>query len=57
NTMSRPPISISDLKLENNVRKLVVRVADLWFIKERSGQQHLEAIIQNANADQIHIVT
>ncbi|KAL5102134.1 hypothetical protein RYX36_006461 [Vicia faba] len=47
--MSRPPIAISYLKSENNVWKLSICVVDLWIVKELNGQQHLEAIIQDAN--------
>ncbi|KAL5075183.1 hypothetical protein RYX36_014167, partial [Vicia faba] len=46
--MSRPSIMICNLKPEQNVWKIAIRVVDVWNIKERNGQQHLEAIIQDA---------
>ncbi|KAL5073337.1 hypothetical protein RYX36_012321 [Vicia faba] len=32
-------------------------VVDVWNVKDRNGQQHLEAIIQDEKAEQIHVVT
>ncbi|KAL5066318.1 hypothetical protein RYX36_028055 [Vicia faba] len=55
--MSRPPIMICDLNPEQNIWKIAIRVVDVWNVKERNGQQHLEAIIQDAKAEQIHVVT
>ncbi|KAL5059418.1 hypothetical protein RYX36_031022 [Vicia faba] len=55
--MSRPLIAICDLKPEHNIWKLDIHVVNLLIIKEHSGQQHLEVIIQDAKADQIQIVT
>ncbi|XP_058745885.1 uncharacterized protein LOC131618735 [Vicia villosa] len=55
--MSRAPIMISELKPEQNVWKIVVRVVGIWIVKERNGQQHLEAILQDVKAYQIHVVT
>ncbi|XP_058784009.1 ABC transporter G family member STR2-like [Vicia villosa] len=47
--MSRPSIMIGDLIPEQNLWKIVVRVVDVWTVKERNGQQHIEAVIQDAN--------
>ncbi|KAI5404743.1 hypothetical protein KIW84_051777 [Lathyrus oleraceus] len=55
--MSRPSILIADLKLEQNIWELAIRIVNLWIVKERNRQQHVEAIIQDAKGDQIHIVT
>ncbi|KAL5079461.1 hypothetical protein RYX36_007882 [Vicia faba] len=46
--MLRPPIMIYDLNPEQNVWKIAIRVVDVWNVKECNGQQHLEAIIQDA---------
>lgn len=46
--MSRPPIAIADLRPNNNVWKLAIRAVDLWIVKERNGQQHLEAVVQDS---------
>ncbi|KAL5100399.1 hypothetical protein RYX36_004726, partial [Vicia faba] len=35
----------------------LICVVNVWNVKERNAQQHLEAIIQDAKADQIHVVT
>ncbi|KAL5064249.1 hypothetical protein RYX36_025986 [Vicia faba] len=56
-TMSRPFIMIVDLKEGNNVWKIVIRVVDLWSVKERNGQQHFEGGIQDRKGDKIHVVT
>ncbi|KAL5099236.1 hypothetical protein RYX36_003563, partial [Vicia faba] len=55
--MSRPPIMICDLNPEQNVWKIAIRVVGIWNVKEHNGQQHLEVIIQDAKAEQIHVVT
>ncbi|KAL5065747.1 hypothetical protein RYX36_027484 [Vicia faba] len=55
--MSRPPIMICDLKPKQNVWKIAIRVVDVWNVKEHNGKQHLEAIIQDAKTEQIHVVT
>ncbi|CAK8538393.1 unnamed protein product [Lathyrus sativus] len=55
--MSRPPIFIKDLVKGNQVWKMHVRVVDLWVVKEKNGQQHLELVIQDGKGDQIHVVT
>ncbi|KAL5057906.1 hypothetical protein RYX36_029510, partial [Vicia faba] len=48
-----------DCRLETGTKhvEIVIRVVDVWNVKERKGQQHLEAIIQDAKAEQIHVVT
>ncbi|XP_058751152.1 uncharacterized protein LOC131624207 [Vicia villosa] len=40
--MSRAPILIKDLVKGNQVWKMHIRVVDLWVVKEKNGQQHLE---------------
>ncbi|KAL5096572.1 hypothetical protein RYX36_000899 [Vicia faba] len=55
--MSRPPIMICNLKPEQNVWKITICVVNVWNFKERNDQQRLEAIIQDAKAEQIHVVT
>lgn len=46
--MSRPPILIKDLPPDQKHWKIVIHVIDLWLVKERNGQQHVEVIIQDA---------
>lgn len=48
--MSRPFIFISDLKKGNQIWKIVIRVVDLWIVKELSGQ-HVELVIQDVKVD------
>ncbi|CAL5187020.1 unnamed protein product [Lathyrus oleraceus] len=55
--MSRPPIMICDLNLGDNVWKIVIRVVDLWIVKERNGQQHVECLIQDSKGNKIRVVT
>ncbi|KAI5415101.1 hypothetical protein KIW84_040526 [Lathyrus oleraceus] len=55
--MSRSLILISDLQKVNNVWKNVVRIVDLWTVKERNGQEHFETIIQDIKGNQIHVIT
>ncbi|KAL5101974.1 hypothetical protein RYX36_006301 [Vicia faba] len=54
--MSRPPIMIFDLKPEQNVWKITIRMVDVLNIMEHNGQQHLEAIIQDAKDNQTYMV-
>ncbi|XP_050919957.1 uncharacterized protein LOC127137541 [Lathyrus oleraceus] len=46
--MSRPLILISALTSNQKVWKIVIRVIDLWIVKEHNGLQHVEAIIHDA---------
>lgn len=46
--MSRAPIMIRDLTIGKNVWKIVVLFVEIWTVKERNGQHHVEAIIQDA---------
>ncbi|KAI5434657.1 hypothetical protein KIW84_021472 [Lathyrus oleraceus] len=55
--MSRPPIIIKGLVKGNHVRKMLIRVANLWVVKEKNGLHHLEMVIQDAKGDQIHVTT
>ncbi|XP_058732680.1 replication protein A 70 kDa DNA-binding subunit E-like [Vicia villosa] len=55
--MSRAAILIKDLVKGNQVWKMQIRVVDLWVIKEKTGQQHLECVIQDVKGDQIHVIT
>ncbi|KAL5073230.1 hypothetical protein RYX36_012214 [Vicia faba] len=34
-----------------------IRVVDLWVVKEKTCQQHLELVIQDGKGDQIHVTT
>ncbi|KAL5079511.1 hypothetical protein RYX36_007932 [Vicia faba] len=34
-----------------------IRVVDLWVVKEKTVQQHLELVIQDGKGDQIHVTT
>lgn len=45
--MSRPPLLITELRPDLNVWKIVVCVINIWIVKERNGNQHVEAILQN----------
>ncbi|XP_058751920.1 uncharacterized protein LOC131625020 [Vicia villosa] len=55
--MSRAPILIKDLAQGNQIWKMLIRVVDLWIVMEKTGQQHLELIIQDAKGDRIHVST
>ncbi|XP_058726332.1 replication protein A 70 kDa DNA-binding subunit E-like [Vicia villosa] len=55
--MSRAAILIKDLVKGNQVWKMQIRVVDLWVVKEKTGQQHLECVIQDVKGDQIHVIT
>ncbi|CAK8539990.1 unnamed protein product [Lathyrus sativus] len=55
--MSRPPILIKDLEKGKQVWKMLIRVVDLWIVKEKSGLQHFEMVIQDSQGDQIHGTT
>ncbi|KAI5397556.1 hypothetical protein KIW84_063393 [Lathyrus oleraceus] len=55
--MSRPPSMICDLNVSDNVWKISIHVVDLWIVKERNGQQHVECLIQDSKGDKIHVVT
>ncbi|XP_058723407.1 uncharacterized protein LOC131595139 [Vicia villosa] len=55
--MSRPAQLITDMTPSLNVWKIAVRVIDLWIVKERNGNQHLEAILQDIKGNQIHLIT
>ncbi|XP_058740628.1 uncharacterized protein LOC131612898 [Vicia villosa] len=55
--MSRAPIFIKDLLKGNQVWKMHIRVVDLWVVIEKNGAKHLEAVIQDAKGDRIHVVT
>lgn len=46
--MSRPLISIVDLRPDNNVWKLAIRVVDIWIVKEQNKQKHLDVIVRDA---------
>lgn len=46
--MSKPPILIKDLQKGNNIWKMADRIVDLWTVKERSGQLHLEIVIKDS---------
>lgn len=45
--MSRPHILIKDLVKGNQVWKMLIRFVDIWVVKEKSGLQHLELVIQD----------
>ncbi|KAI5429842.1 hypothetical protein KIW84_034432, partial [Lathyrus oleraceus] len=55
--MSRPPIFIKALVKGNQVWKMHIRVVGLWVIKEKSGLQHIEMVIQDGKGDQIQVTT
>ncbi|CAL5186562.1 unnamed protein product [Lathyrus oleraceus] len=55
--MSRPPILITELMPDQKVWKIAICVINLWIVKERNGQQHVEAIIHDVEGHQIHVVT
>ncbi|XP_058759289.1 uncharacterized protein LOC131632566 [Vicia villosa] len=55
--MSRAPIFIKDLVKGNQVWKMQIRVVDLWVVKEKTGQKHIELVIQDVKGDQIHVTT
>ncbi|CAK8574917.1 unnamed protein product [Lathyrus sativus] len=55
--MSRPPILIKDLEKGKQVLKMLIRIVDLWIVKEKSGLQHFELVIQDSQGDQIHVTT
>ncbi|XP_058729139.1 uncharacterized protein LOC131601362 [Vicia villosa] len=55
--MSRAPIFIKYLLKGNQVWKMHVGVVDMWVVIEKNGSQHLEAVIQDAKGDRIHVVT
>ncbi|XP_058734765.1 uncharacterized protein LOC131606586 [Vicia villosa] len=55
--MSRAPILIKDLVKGNQIWKMLIRVIDVWVVKEKTGQQHLEFIIQDGKGDRIHATT
>ncbi|XP_058747831.1 uncharacterized protein LOC131620672 [Vicia villosa] len=55
--MSRAPICIKDLVKGNQVWKMQIRVVDLWVVKEKTGQKHIELVIQDVKGDQIHVTT
>lgn len=46
--MSIPPILISALTSDQKVWKIVIRVINLWILKEHNGLQHVKAIIHDA---------
>ncbi|CAK8561673.1 unnamed protein product [Lathyrus sativus] len=46
--MSRPPILIKDLEKGKQVWKMFIRVVDLWIMKEKSGLQQFEMVIQDS---------
>ncbi|KAI5387018.1 hypothetical protein KIW84_073244 [Lathyrus oleraceus] len=52
--MSRPPLLITNLKPDLNVWKIVVCVIDVWIAKERNGNQHVEAILQDVKTNEDH---
>ncbi|XP_058767622.1 uncharacterized protein LOC131641334 [Vicia villosa] len=55
--MSRAPIFIKNLLKGNQVWKMHIRVVDMWIVIEKNGSQHLEAVIQDAKGDKIHVTT
>ncbi|CAK8543315.1 unnamed protein product [Lathyrus sativus] len=55
--MSRPPILIKDLVKGKQVWEMLIRVADLWIVKEKSGLHHFKMVIQDSQGDQIHVTT
>ncbi|CAL5189548.1 unnamed protein product [Lathyrus oleraceus] len=36
---------------------MLIRVVDLWVVKEKNGLHHLEMVIQDTKGDQIHVTT
>ncbi|KAI5389705.1 hypothetical protein KIW84_075122 [Lathyrus oleraceus] len=55
--MSRPPILIKDLVKGYRVWKMLIRLVELWVVKEKSELQHLEMVIQDSKGDQIYVTT
>ncbi|CAL5201839.1 unnamed protein product [Lathyrus oleraceus] len=45
--MSRPPILIKDFVKGNQVWKMLIRIVDLWVVKEISGLQQLKMVIRD----------
>ncbi|KAI5410189.1 hypothetical protein KIW84_055607 [Lathyrus oleraceus] len=45
--MSRPLILIKDFVKGNQVWKMLIRIVDLWVVKEISGLQQLKMVIQD----------
>ncbi|CAK8566526.1 unnamed protein product [Lathyrus sativus] len=36
---------------------MLIRVVDLWIVKEKSGLHHFKMVIQDSKGDQIHVTT
>ncbi|XP_050875723.1 uncharacterized protein LOC127079384 [Lathyrus oleraceus] len=53
--MSIPLILIKNLVKRNQVWKMLIRVVDFWVVREKTGLQHLELVIQDTKGDQIHV--
>ncbi|KAI5437239.1 hypothetical protein KIW84_023383 [Lathyrus oleraceus] len=53
--MTRPPIMICDLKVSDNVWKIVTHVVYLWIVKERNGQHNVEYVIKDFSVSELDL--